>query len=506
MRTPFEGYRRLAAAFVRGRAIGGWPATLDESACRRPLDELTDAELDAMIRAGSEAGLRFHGFKRTAGLPRVSRVIGMLRGLRPASLLDIGSGRGVALWPILDAFDDLDVTAIDRLEHRVEAIQAVRHGGVNRLRAALMDATRIEFADGSFDGVLALEVLEHVPEVGRAIREAVRVARRFVIASVPSKEDSNPEHIHLLDRATLERLFREAGAVTSPVRWRLRPPDRAGHGRRSSAGERLMNPPLIKYPRTPHIEGSRLQPGDADLDAEPFSAIAGRHLVVEEKMDGANCAFRFNEAGELLLQSRGHYLTGGPREKHFTLLKQWAGTHAGRFFERLGSRYVVFGEWLFAKHTIYYDALPHYFLEFDIWDIVEGRFLATPTRRELLAGLPIVPVRVLAVGAFQRVEDLTALVGTSGFITPESRTRLADDASRQDLDPGRVLRETDPSPIMEGLYIKAEGDAVVGRYKYIRADFLTAVTQAEGHWLNRPIVPNRLRDGVNLFAGEARTT
>ena len=198
---------------MRGKAIGGWPVTLDESAVRRPLGELSDDELDAIIRAGSEAGLRLHGFKQTAGLPRVVRVIGMLRGLRPASLLDIGSGRGVALWPILDAFDDLDVTVIDRLEHRVEAIEAVRHGGVDRLRATLMDATRIEFADGSFDGVLALEVLEHIPEVGRAIRELVRVARRCVIASVPSKEDSNPEHIHLLDRATLERLFREAGAL-----------------------------------------------------------------------------------------------------------------------------------------------------------------------------------------------------------------------------------------------------------------------------------------------------
>jgi len=41
-----------------------------------------------------------------------------------------------------------------------------------------------------------------------------------------------------------------------------------------------MSPPLVKYPRTCHIEGSRLQPGDEDLDATPFAAIAGRDLVV----------------------------------------------------------------------------------------------------------------------------------------------------------------------------------------------------------------------------------
>ncbi len=175
-------------------------------------------------------------------------------------------------------------------------------------------------------------------------------------------------------------------------------------------------------------------------------------------MDGANCAFRFNESGELLLQSRGHYLTGGPREKHFTLLKQWAGTHARGFYERLKSRYVVFGEWLFAKHTIYYDSLPHYFLEFDVWDVETSRFLTTPDRRELLAGLPIIPVRVLAAGSFRRLENLISLVGTSAFVTPDNRSRLTADTIRLNLDPVRILGETDPSPTMEGLYIKVEED------------------------------------------------
>ena len=51
-----------------------------------------------------------------------------------------------------------------------------------------------------------------------------------------------------------------------------------------------MDDLIIKYPRTPHIEGSRLQPGDEDLSQVPFSQIAGRHIVIEEKIDGANSA------------------------------------------------------------------------------------------------------------------------------------------------------------------------------------------------------------------------
>ena len=65
---------------------------------------------------------------------------------------------------------------------------------------------------------------------------------------------------------------------------------------------------IVKYPRTPHLSGSKLQEGDEDLAQIPFSRIAGKLLVVEEKVDGANAAISFSEDGKLLLQSRGHFL------------------------------------------------------------------------------------------------------------------------------------------------------------------------------------------------------
>ena len=90
-----------------------------------------------------------------------------------------------------------------------------------------------------------------------------------------------------------------------------------------------MDYPIIKYPRTPHLAGSRLQPGDEDLSQVPFSCLAGRRLTVEEKVDGANSAVSFGPEGQLLLQSRGHYLTGGWRERHYALFKTWAQAHQG---------------------------------------------------------------------------------------------------------------------------------------------------------------------------------
>ena len=58
---------------------------------------------------------------------------------------------------------------------------------------------------------------------------------------------------------------------------------------------------IHKYPRTYHIEGSGIQRGDEDLAVVPLREFAGRHLVVEEKMDGANCAVSFDSDGQLLV-------------------------------------------------------------------------------------------------------------------------------------------------------------------------------------------------------------
>ena len=103
---------------------------------------------------------------------------------------------------------------------------------------------------------------------------------------------------------------------------------------------------IVKYPRTPHLRGSRLQPGDEDLSQRPFSDLAGRHVVLEEKIDGANSAISFSEDGELRLQSRGHFLMGGYRERHYDLLKQWAAVQQNRMYKVLGCRYIMYGEWM----------------------------------------------------------------------------------------------------------------------------------------------------------------
>ena len=257
---------------------------------------------------------------------------------------------------------------------------------------------------------------------------------------------------------------------------------------------------LLKYPRTRHLEGSRLQIGDK-ADDKPLAELKGSPLVVEEKLDGANSGISFNSSGALQLQSRGHYLQGGGRERHFALLKTWAATHAHRLLPVLQDRYVMYGEWLYAKHTVFYDALSHYFFEFDVYDRQTANFLSTSARRTLLEGLPIMPVPVLKTAEIQSQKELLSLVQPSLYKSPDWRVALVETAQANSLDAEEVSQKTEDSDLAEGLYLKQEsGDRVLDRFKFVRGDFLQAILDSDDHWHSRPILPNQLKSGVDIFA------
>jgi len=194
--TDESHYVALAASYVRG-VVGD--STLDD---------------EAALARGKAADLKLHRFKRTAQLPRVRAVLGALRGFGVERLVDLGSGRGAFVWPLLDALPRIALTATDVLDHRALLFAHVARGGIDRLTAVRADITALPFADASVDCVTGREVLEHLTADGpeRATREAFRVARVAVIATVPSHEDDNPEHVHLFDGRHLEQLFRAAGA------------------------------------------------------------------------------------------------------------------------------------------------------------------------------------------------------------------------------------------------------------------------------------------------------
>lgn len=261
---------------------------------------------------------------------------------------------------------------------------------------------------------------------------------------------------------------------------------------------------IYKYPRTRHIEGSRIQAGDEDLKSQKFEGVKGQYVVLEEKVDGANCGISFDGNRRLMLQSRGHYLNGGYGERQFDLFKLWASCFQAQLYQLLGTRYIMYGEWLYAKHTVFYDALTHYFMEFDIFDREKGVFLSTKKRREMLNGYPfIVSVLVLFEGYLTSQDQLLSYLGKSHFKSSNFMEQLEKICRESGQNYELVKRQTDETDLMEGIYIKAEDENQVrDRLKYVRSSFLNTILDSETHWVNRPVLPNQLKEGVDLFSQE----
>jgi hypothetical protein len=265
-----------------------------------------------------------------------------------------------------------------------------------------------------------------------------------------------------------------------------------------------MNGPLtsdVSYPRTWHVEGSGL-PGKRRVG---FAELAPSTLAVETKLDGAHSSICFDAAGALELRGRSELLDGSMPGR-FDLLRQWAAAHQAQLRELLGSRYVMLGEWMGAKHTIYYDALPHLFLEFDVYDRERQVFLDTPTRHALLEGSCVISVPVAHLGTVDSLDSLVELARPDQralYKTASWREHLEAAAQRAGVQD--VWSQTDSSGADEGLYIKSEaGGIVTGRYKWIRPGFIETIIDSASHWRERRTIPNAVADESLLWDPRAR--
>ena len=177
--------------------------------------EQNHACMESAEREEAQPKVKMHYFKVKEDLPRVQVVLSFLHGIVSAgqcqSLLDVGSGRGVFLFPLLREFPNIEVTSLDILPHRVELLQCLHDGGINNLHPLQENICTWDAPDKSYDVVTMLEVLEHIPDTEAVVRNAVRLAKNYIIVSVPSKPDNNPEHIHLFTNEDLKSLFLENG-------------------------------------------------------------------------------------------------------------------------------------------------------------------------------------------------------------------------------------------------------------------------------------------------------
>ena len=219
---------------------------------------------------------------------------------------------------------------------------------------------------------------------------------------------------------------------------------------------------FFKFPSTPHLvimDGVDVREDKVMSEAERMAFL--RHeIVVEEKIDGANLGISFDKNGELKAQNRGAYLTM-PRSGQWKNMDAWLTPKIDILFSLLTDKFILFGEWCYAKHSIWYEHLSDWFLGFDVYDKSAKKFLALHRRNEFLEKAGIVKVPILASGRFTCAEIKSMLI----------QSKFASQSA-------------------EGLYLRADtGEWLVQRAKLVRPAFMQSL---ERHWSRSSIVPNRL--------------
>lgn len=189
-------------------------------------------------------------------------------------------------------------------------------------------------------------------------------------------------------------------------------------------------------------------------------------LVIEEKVDGANLGISFDSDGDIYTQNRGNYLCL-PGSGQWKRLAAWLAPRTGTFFDIISDRYILFGEWCYAQHSVKYDRLPDWFLGFDLYDKQTGNFLAVHRRDELLRELQVEQVPFLARGRYTLVEIKSLLVTSKLGAQPA-----------------------------EGICIRYETvDWLVKRAKLVRPSFIQKMDQ---HWSRSGIRLNRRESDVHV--------
>jgi ATP-dependent RNA circularization protein (DNA/RNA ligase family) len=221
---------------------------------------------------------------------------------------------------------------------------------------------------------------------------------------------------------------------------------------------------FIKFPRTPHLF---ILPGldirnDKILSETEAEVFYTSPIIVEEKVDGANIGFSFDQNGELRIQNRGNYLSLGAHDQ-FRPLWDWSYLKIDLFQSILSERYILFGEWCYAKHSVHYTLLPDWFLGFDIYDKTRGFFLPTKIRNEFFQSLNIFSVPQVGAGRYKK-KQLIDLVQSEKSKVGEGN--------------------------LEGVYLRFESKTqLIKRAKIVRADFIQDIGQ---HWSKGPMVLNKL--------------
>jgi ubiquinone/menaquinone biosynthesis C-methylase UbiE len=152
----------------------------------------------------------------------------------PKRVLDAGCGEGFAIQKLGKHFSKANIFGIDKSETALKIAKSI----APKMKTKKARIESIPFEDNYFDLVLALEVLEHIENPEKGLKEIRRVCRNHCIVSVPNEPwfslcnvlrlknlrrlGKNEEHLHFWNKKEsieLIRKFFEIKKVSTSFPW-----------------------------------------------------------------------------------------------------------------------------------------------------------------------------------------------------------------------------------------------------------------------------------------------
>lgn len=149
----------------------------------------------------------------------LERLDAMVMETEPTTLLDAGCGEGFVVNYLAQRHPEVRMTGVDLSEGAVKYAQ--EHFGEHATYRT-GSLYKLPFSDNSFDTVLCSEVLEHLDEPNKAVAELKRVARNYVVITVPREPyfqwlnnvgqwlglSPDPEHVNFWTPKTFQQFIR----------------------------------------------------------------------------------------------------------------------------------------------------------------------------------------------------------------------------------------------------------------------------------------------------------
>lgn len=198
-------------------------------------------------------------------------------------------------------------------------------------------------------------------------------------------------------------------------------------------------------------------------DKELKELLSGK-VICEEKIDGANTAIIRTRDG-FRLQKRDSLVDVSEHEQ-YNRFKAWCSENYDKIMQ-IPMGLIVYGEWCYAQHHIYYDRLPDYFLVFDIFSIQSKKFYSLDFRKIFCKNLGFAQVPIIAESVILSKKDISTYV--------PKQSAYGDRA--------------------EGLIIKRYTKEKVFRAKVIWPNFMKEVDESE-HWTKYNIRTNKLAEAL----------